>query len=308
MAKLAIILPTLNRGALFHDTVRQVLQQDYRDYEFWLIDQSDPPQRALNEALVAELADPRIHYVFIPQKGLPNARNEGLARIAADTEIVLFLDDDVILLSSRFLEAHLACFEDAQVGGVTGRIVERTVRPNINHTANHLSPGGRTITNLWGTERCEIPTLKGANMSYRLSAIRQVGGFDRRYDGSALLEDADFSTRIHKAGWKLIFEPKAELIHLSAPSGGVRLEDQLRYEHYRFKSSAYFQLKHRGWRRFPLYLGSFGAIALKRAAHWRDPSILPALLKAMQEGVESFKAGPDEEIPQGISGMALRDS
>ena len=32
------------------------------------------------------------------------------------------------------------------------------------------------------------------------------------------------------------------------------------------------------------------------------------MLKAMQEGVESFKAGPDEEIPQGISGMALRDS
>jgi glycosyltransferase involved in cell wall biosynthesis len=38
----------------------------------------------------------RIHYLHLSQRGLPNARNEGLARACG--EIALFLDDDVILI------------------------------------------------------------------------------------------------------------------------------------------------------------------------------------------------------------------
>ena len=40
-----------------------------------------------------------------------------------------------------------------------------------------------------GQERCEIHTLKGANMSVRAEAIRLMGGFDRNYTGTALLEE-----------------------------------------------------------------------------------------------------------------------
>jgi GT2 family glycosyltransferase len=297
MPELSILIPTLNRGAMFHDTVSQVLKQAFEDFELILIDQSDPPQRAANEIFLSGLNDPRIRYVHISRKGLPNARNEGLARLSPDCKVVLFLDDDVILLNPHFLEAHLAAYKDEKIGGVTGRIVERTVKANHPTTANHLSPGGRTITNLWGQERCELPTLKGANMSYRREAVQQVGGFDRNYDGSALLEDADYSTRVAKMGWKLLFEPEAELIHLSAPTGGVRVEDALRYEFYRFKSTAYFQLKHRGLQRFPLFAGTFGAIAISRMLRWREPKVISELSRAVKLAVEAWKKGPDEGIP-----------
>ncbi len=296
MPRLAILIPTLNRDRLFHDTVRQVLPQSFTGYHLHLIDQSDPPQRARNEAFVAACADPRIRYVHLAQKGLPNARNEGLARLQGDEEVALFLDDDVILLEPDFLDAHLACYADPAVGGVTGRIVERSVLANHPGTANHLSPGGRTITNLSGTAACDIATLKGANMSYRLRAVRQVGGFDRRYDGSALLEDADYSTRIAQAGWKLRFEPRAELIHLSAPTGGVRLEGQHRYEFYRFKSTAYFQLKNRGISAFPMFAACFGAIALSRAIRWRDPRALQKLGAGAWAGVQAWREGPDQSV------------
>lgn len=302
MPRLAIIIPTLNRDRMFHDTVRQVLAQGFTGYHLHLIDQSDPPQRARNEAFVAACADPRLRYVHLSRKGLPNARNEGLARLAGDEEVVLFLDDDVILLDPGFLDAHLRCYADPRVGGVTGRIVERSVVANHPGTTNHLSPGGRTITNLSGTAPCAIATLKGANMSYRMEAVRQVGGFDRRYDGSALLEDADYSTRIRHAGWGLRFEPAAELIHLSSPSGGVREGDDpwqaaRRYERYRFKSTAYFQLKHRGPAAFPLFAACFGAIALSRAARWRDPEAIRDLAAGAAEGVRGWREGPDQGVP-----------
>lgn len=296
MPELSIAIPTLNRGKLFHDTVRQLLGQRFRDWELWIVDQSDTEQRARNEAFVRELADARIRYVHLATKGLPNARNEALARVTG--RVVLFLDDDVILLRDDFLDVHVRAYEDPEVGGVTGRIVERTVRPNAKTTSAHLSPGGRTITNMWGTERTFLPSLKGANMSYRMEAVRQVGGFDRRYTGTALLEDTDYGYRVAAAGWKLLYDPEAELVHLSAPSGGVRVEDALRAECWRFRSTAYFQLKHRGPARFPLFAATFGAIALKRAAEWRSPDAVRRLAEAVQEGVQAWREGPDQDIPE----------
>jgi len=34
-----------------------------------------------------------------------------------------------------------------------------------------------------------------------------------------MLEDTDFSVRVAKAGWFLMFEPEAELVHLSIRTG-----------------------------------------------------------------------------------------
>jgi GT2 family glycosyltransferase len=294
--ELSIVIPTLNRGKLLHDVVRQLLVQRFRDFELLVVDQSDAPGRAANEAFVAGLADARVVYLHLPVKGLPNARNEALARVQG--EIVLFLDDDVILLGEDFLDVHVSAYTAfPEVGGVTGRIVERSVRPNAADTAAHISPGGRTITNLWGTERRFLASLKGANMSYRMAAVRAVGGFDRRYTGTALLEDTDYGYRVGAAGWKLLYEPRAELVHLSAPSGGVRVEDALRGECARFRSTAYFVRKHRGVVGLPRFAATFGAIALARAARWRDPSVLGTLLGAAREGLVSYAGGADEAIP-----------
>lgn len=295
MPRLSVIIPTLNRGHLFHDTVRQVLEQHCADFELVVVDQSDPVGQHANEGLVEELADSRVRYFHIPTKGLPNARNEGLARV--DCDVALFLDDDVILLDPNFLAAHINNYADKAVGGVTGRIVERSVRPNVDYVAAHLSPGGRTLTNMWGTERQEVLGLKGANMSYRMVAVRQVGGFDRNYSGTALLEDTDYSWRIHRAGWKLIFDPLAELIHLSATTGGVRVEDALRGEKWRFRSTAYFVRKHRGRRALPAFMATFGAIAASRALRWRDPKVVAVLFDSIKEGLAAYQKGPDETLP-----------
>lgn len=295
MPELSVVIPTLNRGKLFHDTARQVLQQACRDFDLWVVDQSDPEGRAANEALVAELADPRLHYLHVARKSLPNARNEALARV--DCRVVLFLDDDVILIHPDFLAVHLAAYGEPRVGGVSGRIVERFVRPNVDRVSAHLSAGGRTLTNMWGTEPQALLGLKGANMSYRIEAVRQVGGFDRNYAGTALLEDTDYSWRVHRAGWTLRYEPRAELVHLSSPTGGVRVEDALRGEKWRFRNTGYFVRKHRGWPGVARMGLTFGAIALARAARWRDPRAAGILLDQMREGVAAYNEGPDQEIP-----------
>ena len=85
-----------------------------------------------------------------------------------------------------------------------------------------------------------------------------------------MLEDTDYSHRVRMAGWTLIFEPAAELVHLSALTGGVRVEDALRAERWRFRSTAYYIRKHRGVAGLVPFGATFGAIALARAVRWRS--------------------------------------
>jgi GT2 family glycosyltransferase len=288
---LSVIIPTMNRGEILYSTIKQVLAQQGCAFELIIVDQSDDPMAIDNRSFVENVHDPRITYLWVDRKNLPNARNIGIGQASAP--IILFLDDDVILLRDNFLTAHLAAFEDDEVGGATGRSVERTMISNARRTSCHVSLGGRTIVNLMGLEQQTIGTCKGSNMSFRAKVFEAIGGFDRRTE---LLEDADFSVRVSKAGWKLLFLPEAELLHLSAASGGVRLGGALQTERCRFRSTAYYILKHRGWLGFVPFLTTFFLIASFRVWRFRSPGVFFSLMREIGTGYKSWMAGADQEL------------
>jgi GT2 family glycosyltransferase len=306
MPELSIIIPTFNRARFLLATVAQVLAQEFTDFELWVIDQSGEDQSALVAAgLAAWRADSRLHYLRLPAAGVANARNEGIVRAAG--RIVMFLDDDVILLREDFLRAHVQAYADASVGGVTGRTVERTNNENCRTTANRITAGGRTLVNLRGLERCEIHTLKGANMSVRAEAIRAMGGFDRNYTGTALLEEADFSERIRKRGWRFVFEPRAELLHLSAPAGGVRVPSPRLTDFYRFRSTAYFVRKHRGVAGLLPFALTHVLVGLVRTARTRNLRLPLELIGGVKAGLERRRAGADEQLPAFVAPKAAAE-
>lgn len=65
----------------------------------------------------------------------------------------------------------------------------------------------------------EIDFATGASMFINVEALREVGGFDRRY--FMYLEDVDLSLRMKKKGWKVWFVPNAQLWHKVAQSSGI---------------------------------------------------------------------------------------
>lgn len=294
--RLSVVIPTFDRPDYLCATVRQVLEQRFTDCEICVIDQSPPSVAEAQAArLAAEFSDPRLHYHWLEARGAPNAKNEGIARSTG--EIILFLDDDVILLTPDFLGAHVARYADSSVGGVGGRVVERRIRPNARRTMSRVTRGGRTVENLLGQSPCTLESVKGANMSFRARVFKKVGGFDRRYTGTALLEEADLAFRVTEAGWSLIFEPRAELLHLSVPTGGVRVGDAQRTEWFRFRSTAYYVAKNRGRLGLLPFAATFGMIAGLRAVLWQSPGALPTLARAAYEGLRTARLGPDDAIP-----------
>lgn len=70
------------------------------------------------------------------------------------------------------------------------------------------------MLDLWtATERREQPSLSGACLLARRAAVDRAGGL---FDPSFFLyyDDSDLSERVRKRGDRLIFEPRAEIVHL----------------------------------------------------------------------------------------------
>ena len=281
MARLAVVIATLNRPIAVMDVLRDVLEQAVADTEIAVVDQSDPGALDAVSSGIAALSDVRIRHIHREERGLVGARNCGVRETSAP--IVLFLDDDV-RLGAGCLRGHLRAYTDPTVGGVVGRIEERVAHPNARRTQNRLDLGGRIRTRLDGDCPVPIQTLKGANMSFRRVALAEAGPFDASYRGTAILEDADMSHRVARAGWSLRYEPSAPVVHLSLPSGGVRVGSDQETERWRFQNTGYFMRRHRGGLALVPMTLTFGAIATRRALEWRRPVALPQLMIALARG------------------------
>ena len=65
----------------------------------------------------------------------------------------------------------------------------------------------------------------GAALLVRREAFEQVGGFDEAFFLYA--EETDLMARWRSRGWRLFYEPAAEVVHAGGRSGGDRLFGQL---------------------------------------------------------------------------------
>lgn len=136
-------------------------------------------------------------------RGPAAARNLGWR--AADSEWVVFLDDDVVTTRSWLddLQADLAACGPA-VAGTKGRVevpLPHRRAPTDRERKVAGLAGARWIT---------------ADMAYRRDALRRLGGFDERFR-RAYREDSDLALRMRYAGWDLI-EGRRRIVHPVVPA------------------------------------------------------------------------------------------
>lgn len=280
--------------------VVDALEQLPADGELVIVDQSS---RSLRARLRARLPrDARIHLISSDVRELPHARN--LALSAGQGEFVVFFDDDV-RLGQGVLEALLEALAVPGVVGAGPRIRERRVRPNAPPVVNEVDPWGRVRTNLDGEGALDLATLKGCAMAFRRERLVASGGFDRRYGGTAFLEDADASMRVRSLGERLRFVGHVAIDHLSAPSGGVRADETL-HQWWRFHNTALFLRTHRGRREERRCRGVFALIAARFAWRWRRPSAVRELLEAWDRGAAVSATPPALLSPLPTNGSRSR--
>jgi GT2 family glycosyltransferase len=108
-----------------------------------------------------------------------------------------------------------------------------------------LAPGSRLLNAFYAggfghDEEREVEVVMGACMLVRREAVEQVGALDESF--FLFSEETDWCQRFREAGWKVLFYPGAECVHVGGASHGGRMFRENVRGHLRFLT------KHRGVR------------------------------------------------------------
>jgi cellulose synthase/poly-beta-1,6-N-acetylglucosamine synthase-like glycosyltransferase len=141
---------------------------------------------------------------------------------SAKGEIIAFTDDDAAPHSDWLARIENHFLSDEQIGGVGGRdwVYHGTqLEDGECEVVGQVNWFGRMIGNHHfgvGAPR-EVDLLKGVNMSFRRTAIKELR-FDQRMQGTGAQVNFEiaFSLALKRAGWKLIYDPKVAVDHYPA--------------------------------------------------------------------------------------------
>ncbi|UFU06791.1 glycosyltransferase [Ruania halotolerans] len=205
----SVIVPAYNEGPVLANCVRSLVASDYDRIEVVIVDDGstdDTPQVAA--ALAARYA--QVRSVRQENAGKGAALNRGIA--VSTGEVLFFVDSDGIFAPGSVAEM-LRGFNHPDVGAVCGD--DRPV--NLNRIQTRLlavlSHAGTGLVRRALTMLGCLPIVSGNVGAFPRAVLEQIGGFDETTVG----EDLELTWRVHRAGFRVVFQPRA-LVYAESPS------------------------------------------------------------------------------------------
>jgi GT2 family glycosyltransferase len=212
-----VAIPTFHRGTILVETIDLLLGLPVPPDEIVVVDQT-PAHPPDVEARLAGYTGIRL--IRLPQPSIPHAMNVALAE--ASSEIVLFVDDDVVP-SEDLIRAHAEAHRDPSVWAVVGQVLQPGESPGHFDEATLRAGAIRDLEFRFNHDAaCDVGNVMAGNLSVRRERALAIGGFDENFVEVAYRFETDFALRVLAAGGRIRYEPGATLRHLKAPSGGVR--------------------------------------------------------------------------------------
>lgn len=207
---LTVVIPTYRREAVLIDTLSQLSALSPAPAEIIVVDQTEQHEAATDAELRQLELQGTIRWLRREQPSIPAAMNAGL--IAARSEVVLFLDDD-IRPDADLVAAHLHV-QQSKPGLVAGQVlqpgqVSEDLKPNEPFRFNSTKPA-------------EIQEFMGGNFSIQRQTALALGGFDENFVGAAYRFEAELAHRYTQRHGLIHYAPNALIHHLQAPAGGTR--------------------------------------------------------------------------------------
>jgi GT2 family glycosyltransferase len=167
---------------------------------------------------------------FRRRQGFCAAANAGVA--VARGEVVELLNDDTEV-TAGWAAAALARFQDPLVAAVAPLVLSWPDGTWVDSAGDRYYLGGvagkRGHGERLGPAHLHACPVFGASASsafYRREALVRVGAFPQAF--GAYFEDVDLAFRLHRAGYQVVFEPAARVLHRGSASYGRRPSRRLR--------------------------------------------------------------------------------
>jgi len=200
--KISVIIPAkdaaLTISAALHSLKHQKGLTFGDDYEIILVDDGSQDQTA---QIAEEFG---IKVIRQPNAGPAAARNTGVRH--ASGEWVVFTDSDCIP-GEDWLSQMIAPFENPEIIAVKGAylckekgFVPRFVQQEFEHKYQALR------------KKPNIDFIDTYSAAYRKDIFTENGGFDSRFPVPSV-EDQEFSFRLARKGYTMVFQPDARVYH-----------------------------------------------------------------------------------------------
>lgn len=244
-ARLAVIVPTRNGGAMLRDCVTLLAERAARPerLEIIVLDNGSDQEETLAFLAAAQaegkLVCRRVDKVF----NWAQLNNEAVHQTGA--EALLFLNDDTRILTEGWDERLLALLDDRAVGAVGARLVyeDFTIQhagvlfgreglvghEGVGAPMDEPGPGGR-----WQRRRA-AGAVTGAFLACRRADFEQVGGFDAQRFG-VTFNDVDFCLKLRAAGLEIVYAPEISLVHFESKTRGIDHFDLRKKERAEFEA------------------------------------------------------------------------
>lgn len=117
MALVTVLTATYNRALVLPEAIRSVLEQDFDDWEYFILD--DGSTDNTQETVRPFLVDKRIRYFALAHAGQTAALNVGIEK--AESEFIAFLDSDDKLFPNHLSYCLTAIQKNPKLDFVLGR-------------------------------------------------------------------------------------------------------------------------------------------------------------------------------------------
>jgi GT2 family glycosyltransferase len=219
----SIVIPTRDRLEMLRPCLTSILERSsYRAFEILVADNQSRDPATLR--FLAELPSPH-RVVRCPMPFNWSAINDRAAREARGEQL-LFLNNDVEVISPDWIQAMLEHGQRPEVGAVGAKLVypDGTVQ-HAGVVVGLEGFAGNAFVGLPGEDPGhgglaavvrECSAVTGACMMVRRAAFEQLGGFDE--DLPVAFNDVDFCLRLGARGLRVVVTPHALLCHRESAS------------------------------------------------------------------------------------------
>lgn len=230
--KISVLISTYNRRAALMRTIEALLAQDYplREIELVVLDDAgdDGTFAALSAGAPGFLARGLRGFRALRNdnnKGIAFGRSRLTSEAAADSEALLYLDDDVYL-------------ENSTIGGLAGCLVKNSRRalagPRLvyasepDRTAHCANFVGKWSGRYYETDASAETECDWLNSSCFLARRAALAGLRQAEEFYTAHEEVDFCLQLGNKGYSIVYFPEVRAAHDLPLSGGGR-RDRLYY-------------------------------------------------------------------------------
>jgi len=206
MQKVSIVLPCKNAAITIKACLDSIARLNYpkQDYELIVVegDSVDGTKEIVEKF---REANNHLDVIFLQEAGKMGAGygiNLGLN--IAKYEFVAFTNADCTV-DRNWLETILEPFKDDKIAGVAGMVV---TPENVNLLQKLI---GYELEYRYSTLERYLMSAPEMNLAYRKTVLEEIGRCD--WQNLKTGYDVDVAYRVNKAGYKIIFHPKAKVSH-----------------------------------------------------------------------------------------------